>query len=358
MDGTTQQAAAAMKAIVYSQTGDPSVLRLVDREVTDPGPGEVRVRVIVSGVNPTDWKSRRGSRPGDALPFAEVVPNQDGAGVVDAVGLGVSGVQVGDRVWLSLAAYQRASGGTAQEYTVLPAERVHPLPDSASFELGASLGVPALTAHRALTVAEDGPSRLAPGALAGKVVLVAGGAGAVGHAAIQLVRWAGGSVITTVSTPEKAALATAAGAHHVINYRESDAASEIRRLAQDGVDLIVEVAPAQNAELDRAVIRNRGSIAVYANNGGDTVTVDVRGHFSLNVRYQFLLLYTVGQEALAAAVEDVTAAVHDGALAVGEDAGLPLHWFELAHTADAHAAVEDGIVGKVLIPIGAAQRAE
>jgi NADPH:quinone reductase len=341
-----------MKAIVYSHTGDPSVLNLVDREVPEPGPGEVRIRVVYSGVNPTDWKSRRGSRPGESLTFAEIVPNQDGAGVVDKVGPGVSGLEVGDRVWLSLAAHQLASGGTAQEFTVLPTNRVHPLPDSASFELGASLGVPAVTAHRALTVAEDGPSRLAPGALSGKVVLVAGGAGAVGHAAIQLARWAGATVITTVSSAEKAALATAAGAHQVVNYRDSDAAAEIRRFSPDGVDLIVEVAPAQNAGLDLAVIRNRGSIAVYANNGGDTFMLDVRRHFALNVRYQFLLLYTVGQSALDAAAEDVSAAVRDGALAVGEEAGLPLRRFDLAHTADAHAAVEDAAVGKVLIQVG------
>jgi NADPH:quinone reductase len=341
-----------MKAIVYSHTGDPSVLNLVDRELTEPRQGEVRIRVVYSGVNPTDWKSRRGSRPGESLTFAEIVPNQDGAGVVDKVGPGVSGLEVGDRVWLTLAAHQLASGGTAQEFTVLPTNRVHPLPDSASFELGASLGVPAVTAHRALTVAEDGPSRLAPGALSGKVVLVAGGAGAVGHAAIQLARWAGATVITTVSSAEKAALATAAGAHQVVNYRDSDAAAEIRRFSPDGVDLIVEVAPAQNAGLDLAVIRNRGSIAVYANNGGDTFMLDVRRHFALNVRYQFLLLYTVGQSALDAAAEDVSAAVRDGALAVGEEAGLPLRRFDLAHTADAHAAVEDAAVGKVLIQVG------
>jgi NADPH2:quinone reductase len=188
--------------------------------------------------------------------------------------------------------------------------------------------------------------------LAGKIVLVAGGAGAVGHAAIQLSRWAGATVITTVSSAEKAALATAAGAHHVVNYRQSDPAAQIRRLAPEGVDLIVEVAPAQNAGLDLAVIRNRGSVAVYANNGGDTFTLDVRQHFSRNVRYQFLLLYTVGQQAIAAAVADVTAAVRDGALSVGDQAGLPLHWFDLAQTADAHAAVEDGAVGKVLIRVG------
>lgn len=342
-----------MKAIVYRSTGDPSVLELVDRELRDPGRGEVRVRIMVSAVNPTDWKSRRGAKPGAPLPFAEVVPNQDGAGVVDAVGPGVKHLQVGERVWLALAAYQRADGGTAQEFAVLPAERVFPLPENAGFDLGASLGVPAITAYRALTIAEDGPRRLHPGALDGKVVLVAGGAGAVGHAAIQLARWAGAVVITTVSGPEKAALVTAAGADHVINYRETQAAAEIRRIAPDGVDQIVEVAPAQNAELDLAVIRNRGSVSVYANNGGDHVTLDVRRHFSLNIRYQFVLLYTVGMDAVHTAAEDINAAIADGALPVGEAAGLPLHRFDLTDTAAAHAAVEQSIVGKVLIDVAA-----
>ena len=340
-----------MKAIVYSKTGDPSVLRQVDREVSEPGAGEVRVRIIVSGVNPTDWKSRRGSTDGESLPFPEVVPNQDGAGVVDAVGDGAQHVAVGDRVWLALAGYQLRNGGTAQEFVVLPAGRVFPLPAEASFDVGASLGVPAITAYRALTVAEDGPKCLRPGALADKVVLVAGGAGAVGHAAIQLARWAGATVITTVSGPEKASLAASAGAQHVVTYTTSDAAGQIRRIAPEGVDLVVEVAPAQNAELNLAVIRNRGSIAVYANNGGDQMTLDVRKHFSLNVRYQFLLLYTVGANVLRAAAEDVTAALVDHALPVGQDAGLPLHRFDLAHTADAHAAVESAAVGKVLIDV-------
>ncbi|TFC50355.1 MULTISPECIES: NADPH:quinone reductase [unclassified Cryobacterium] len=344
-----------MKAIVYSQTGDPSVLQLVDRPVTEPGAGEVRVRMVVSGVNPTDWKSRRGSAAGEKLAFDDVVPGQDGAGIVDAVGAGVQHVAVGDRVWLALAAYQRANSGSAQEYAVLPAERVFGLPANASFDQGASLGVPAITAHRALTVAEDGPRRLQPGALAGEVVLVAGGAGAVGHAAIQLARWAGASVITTVSSPEKAALATAAGAQHVLTYTDPDIVAQIRAIAPEGVDLIVEVAPAQNARLDLAVIRNRGSIAVYANNGGDQMTLDVRQHFSLNVRYQFVLLYTVGMDAIRAAAEDITAALVDGALAVGEEAGLPLHRTDLAHTADAHALVESDVVGKVLIDVAAGQ---
>jgi NADPH2:quinone reductase len=340
-----------MKAIVYSETGAPSVLHLVDSPVPEPEAGEVRIRVVVSGVNPTDWKSRRGSKPGDPLDFAQVVPNQDGAGVIDAVGAGVHRFAVGDRVWTAIAAFQSANGGTAQEFTVLPQDRVYPLPDAASFDLGATLGVPAMTAHRALTVAEDGPSRLAPGALSGKTVLVAGGAGAVGHAAIQLARWAGATVITTVSSPAKAALARAAGAHHIVNYRETDAAFEIRRLAPHGVDLIVEVAPDKNAELDGKVIRNRGSIAVYATTG-DPLVLDIRVLMTLNVRYQFQLLYTQGQDVRDAAAEDITAAIVDGALPIGDDAGLPLHRFSLAETAEAHAAVEGDIVGKVLIDVG------
>ncbi len=339
-----------MRAIAYTRTGAPDVLQPVDRDEAAPGPGEVRVRVVVSGVNPTDWKSRDGGAPGQELPFPEVVPNQDGAGVIDAVGPGVTDLAVGDRVWIMLAAHGRPTG-TAQEKTVLPVDRVAPLPDGLSFDLGASLGVPAVTAHRALTVSEDGPSRLAPGALAGTPVLVAGGAGAVGHAAIQLARWAGATVITTVSSPEKAALATAAGAHHVVDYKAGDAAAEIQSIAPDGVDLIVEVAPAQNAALNQAVAKNRASVAVYANNGGDTVTLPVVDSFVKNLRYQFLLLYTVGQEALDAARADIHLALIDGALPVGEDAGLPITRFPLERTADAHQAVEDGVTGKVLIDV-------
>src|SRR5687768_1295383 len=340
-----------MKSVVYSRTGDPSVLRLVDRDVTEPRPGEVRVRIVVSGVNPTDWKFRLGSRDGAAPPFPEVTPNQDGAGVVDAVGEGVDTLAAGDRVWVYLAGHQRPTG-TAQEYANLPAARVVGLPAGTSFDIGASLGVPAMTAHRVLTVSEDGPQRLHPGALAGKVVLVAGGAGAVGHAAIQLARWAGATVITTISSPAKAALATAAGAHHVINYRDEEAATAITKLAPDGVDLVVEVAIAANSQLNINVIKPRGSIASYANDGGGGLVLDVRQNMIKNLRYQFVLLYTVGDAALTAAVEDITVALEEGALPVGEDAGLPLHRFRLAETAEAHQAAEDGAVGKVLIDVG------
>ena len=339
-----------MKSVVYSRTGDPSVLRLVDREVSEPGQGEVRVRIVVSGVNPTDWKSRLGSGDGAAPPFPEVTPNQDGAGVIDAVGQGVMDLAVGDRVWVYLAGHQRPTG-TAQEYTNLPADRVVRLPAGISFDLGASLGVPAMTAHRALTVSENGPERLYPSALASKVVLVAGGAGAVGHAAIQLARWAGGTVIATVSGPAKAALATAAGADHVVNYRGEDTAAAIAKVAPDGVDLVVEVAAAANAQLNLDVVKPCASIAIYANDGGGEFKLPVRQNMIKNTRYQFVLLYTVGAAPLATAVEDITLALADGALPVGEDAGLPLHRFPLANTAAAHQAVQDGAVGKVLIDV-------
>ncbi|MET1037850.1 MAG: NADPH:quinone reductase [Aeromicrobium sp.] len=340
-----------MRAIVYSQTGDPSVLDLVEREPGEPGAGEVRVRIVASGVNPTDWKSRSGAS-GQPVPFPEVVPNLDGSGVVDAIGPDVDGVAVGDRVWVIMAAHGRPTG-TAQELTVVPADRVVRLPDTASHDVGASLGVPAITAHRALTVAEGGPTRLAPGALDGRTVLVAGGAGAVGHAAIQLARWAGATVITTISSAEKAALATAAGAHHTVDYTAGDPAAAIRALAPGGVNIVVEVSPATNAQLNQAVLANHGTVSVYANNGGDTLSLEIVPTFVLNIRYQFLLLYTVDPAALRAATEDITAAVADGALPVGEDAGLPLVRFPLERAADAHAAVESGVVGKVLIDVSA-----
>ncbi len=343
-----------VKSIVYRTTGDPSVLELVERPVPQPGPGEVRVSLAVSGVNPTDWKSRRGSKPGDYLAFAEVTPNQDGAGTVDAISPEAAELnprlEVGDPVWIFLAQHKRPAG-TASEYVTVPVEHVVALPTGISFDVGASLGVPAMTAHRALTVSEQGPSRLSPGALHGRTVLVAGGAGAVGHAAIQLARWAGATVVTTVSSDAKAALVRAAGAHHVVNYREGDTAAAVLAVAPDGIDIVVEVAPGPNAELDLAVLANHGTVAVYANNGGDAVSFDVRPFFARNLRVQGLLLYTVGEDALQVAAEDITAALRDGVLGVGEEHGLPLTRFPLERTAEAHAAVEDDTVGKVLIDI-------
>jgi NADPH2:quinone reductase len=340
-----------MRAIAYTRRGDPSVLEVVERPIPEPAEGEVRIRVLVSGVNPTDWKSRSGTT-GGAL-AEPTVPNHDGAGVVDKLGAGVIGFSVGDRVWVTLAGDGRPASGTAQEYTVVPAGRVFRLPDAADFELGASIGIPGVTAHRALTVAEDGPARLHPDALSGRVVLVAGGAGAVGNAAIQLARWAGATVFTTVSGDAKAKLATAAGAHHVFNYKESDAAARIRDVAPGGVDVIAEVAAGANAELDQAVLRPRGTISIYANDGSVPFGLDVRRNMSLNARYQFVLLYTVGWDRIAAAAADINEAIEAGSFKVGAQAGLPLHRFRLEDARAAHEAVESGVVGKVLVPIDA-----
>ncbi len=333
-----------MRAVVYSETGPSSVLRSVERDVPQPGPGEVRVRVVRAGVNPTDHKFRAGMMSG----YDEVSPGQDGAGVVDAVGEGVSHLTPGDRVWLHLAQHGRPYG-TAAEQTVQPADRVVRLPDAASYDLGAALGVPAITAHRALTSGEV--NRLAPGTLDDHVVLVAGGAGAVGNAAIQLAHWAGATVITTVSSEEKAALARAAGAHHVVDYVHGDPEAEILAVAPGGVDLVVEVAPAANRALDLAVTRVHGTIAVYANNGGEELVLPLRETFSRNLRYQFVILYTLDPALLSLAVTDVSAAVLDGALRVGEDAGLPLHHYALEDVAAAQDAVEDGLVGKALLDV-------
>jgi len=341
-----------MHAIVYSEKGPSGVLRLVERPVPEPGPGRVRVRLVRAGVNPTDWKTRAGVSS-SSMAFSEITPGQDGAGVVDALGEGVREPAVGDRVWLYLGQHGLPYG-TAAEYSVLDARHVVQLPDSlpddVAFDLGAALGVPAITAHRALT-SGGRTSRLGPASMTGQVVLVQGGAGAVGNAAIQLAVWSGATVITTISSDAKAGLAAAAGAQHVVNYRTTDAAAAIRAIAPDGVDLIAEVSPAQNNELDVAVARNGATIAIYANNGGDTFPIDVRRTFSTNLRYQFMLLYTLDQALLGAAAEEVNEAVAAGTLRVGEKSGLPLHHYPLAQTSVAYDAVERGAVGKVLIDV-------
>jgi NADPH2:quinone reductase len=337
-----------VRAIVYTTPGGPDVLHLDERPIPEPAPGEVRVRMAFSGVNPTDWKSRRTAQPG---PDGQI-PHHDGSGTVDAVGQGVDPVLVGERVWIFEAAYQRP-WGTAAEYTVVPARHVVLLGAAPPLELGAALGVPFVTAHRCLTAAETLPDRIDAGSLTGSTVLVHGGAGAVGNAAVQLGRWAEATVIATVSSPHKAQLAAAAGASHVIDYRAQDVVTEVRKIAPKGVDVVVEVAAAQNAAVDAQLLAPNGTVAVYAGVEGDQVTVPVRSQMTVNARWQFVLLYTLNARAKELAVEDVAAGVADGALRVGEDAGLPLHVFPLEQAAEAHRASENGAVGKVLIDVTA-----
>ena len=339
-----------MKSVIYSKTGGPEVLSLAERPVPECGVGEVRVRMQVSGVNPTDWKSRKGSAPGEPTAFSIMVPNQDGSGIIDAVGMGVQGLRIGQRVWIWEAAYQRAEG-SAQEFVVLPERQAVPLPDHASFDLGASLGIPALTAHRCLTVAQGQSGRLKPGALDGVNVLVIGGAGAVGNAAIQLAKWSGAKVVTTVSSSLKAELARKAGADCVINYQTEDVPAEIRRFDEHGIDLLVEVAPAQNCQMYPAILAPDATVSIYAFGGGEYFNLPVQSHFDTNTRFQFVLVYTVNKESKDAAVADISAAVADRAFNVGEEHGLPLHRFSLEQTADAHVAVESGAIGKVLIDV-------
>ena len=337
-----------MRAITYTRAGGPDVLALSERPTPEPAPGEVRVRLAFSGVNPTDWKSRSTAQPG---PNGQV-PGQDGAGTIDAVGEGVDPTRIGERVWVWEAAWQRPCG-TSAEYTVVPTRQAPPLGPDVSFELGASLGIPFLTAHRCLTVAESLPDRLSPGSLTGHTVLVQGGAGAVGNAAIQLARWAGATVVATVSSPRKAELATRAGAAYVLDYRQQDVVGEVRKIAPPGVDAIVEVSAATNAAIDAQVIAMHGAVAMYADDGGAEVTIPVRAQMVPNARWQFVLVYTEPSRAKDHAVEDVQAAVRAGAIRVGEVAGLPLHVHSLAETAVAHQAVQDGAVGKVLIDVTA-----
>ncbi|HKG39269.1 MAG TPA: NADPH:quinone reductase [Conexibacter sp.] len=323
-----------MLAAIYRRTGGSDVLSVEEIERPEPGPGEVRVRLTVSGVNPTDWKTRAGAT--GAAPEDFQVPHQDGAGAIDAVGEGVDEARVGERVWVCFAAWQR-QWGTAAQWTVVPAAQAVPLPDGASDALGASLGIPALTAHRCLFA--DGP-------LDGRTVLVAGGAGAVGHAAVALARWGGAHVVATVSSAEKAELALGAGAHAVVNYREPDALEQLRATAPDGVDRIVEVALRENLQTDLAIAAPGAVITAYADDGAGDPAIPVRQLMTANLQLRFVLVYTMGAAAIAAAVEGISQALRDGALQT-----LPPHHFPLEQIAEAQDLVERGVVGKVLVDI-------
>jgi NADPH:quinone reductase len=315
-----------MIAATYSATGASDVLDVKEIATPEPGPGEVRVKLEVAGVNPTDWKARAGATGG--LNFDFQIPGQDGAGIIDAVGEGVARTWLGERVWVYLAAWQ-SPYGTAAQYTVVPIEKAVPLGD-ASFDLGASLGVPALTAYHCLF--SDGP-------IEGKRVLVAGGAGAVGHAAIELAKWGGAEVVTTVSSPAKAELANAADV--IVNYKQEGAAEQIGK-----VDRIVELALGPNLGLDLAVANPHATIITYAADQA-SAEIPIRPLMTANLELRFILLYTVAKPDLEAAIAGVSKAVNAGALTT-----LPLHRFGLAETAAAHDAVEGGAVGKVVIDVG------
>jgi NADPH:quinone reductase len=325
-----------MQAAFYESTGPArAVLRVAAIEQPEPGPGEVRVRVHCSGVNPSDVKSRAGLR-NKTLPFPRIVPHSDGAGVVDAVGAGVTAPRVGERVWIWNAAWKRA-WGTAAEFVVLPAAQAVHLPDNIGFDAGACLGIPALTAYQAAAV---------DGGVAGRSVLVAGGAGAVGHYAIQCARLLGArQIIATTSNEVKAKLALEAGADVAVNYRDPDAAARIREATDGaGVDRIIEVDIAANAALDVQVLKTGGDMAVYGSGAGD---------FSLpffplivnNIGLRFFIVYELAAADRAQALAHVGSWLKKGLLAHNIAARMPL-----ATIAQAHELVESGrAIGNVVV---------
>jgi NADPH:quinone reductase len=322
-----------MRAARYATSGpDAGRLEVVELPVPEPRPGEVLVRLAVAGVNPTDWKSRRGSATSGGLDT--VVPGQDGAGEVAAVGEGVEPARVGQRVWVWEGQWQRAQG-TAAQWISLPAAQAVALPDEISLDQGAGLGIPAMTAHRCL---------FADGSIDGEAVLVHGGAGAVGYAAIQLARYAGARVAATVSSEAKARLASDAGAELVVDYRREDVAAAVRAWAPAGVARIVDVDVVANLAVDAAVVAPNGVIAAYAVSR-DPVSLP-RELMVHNVVLRSILVYTMPAEAKRQAVETIDAALRAGALSA-----LPAIRFTLEEIAAAHDAVEQGAVGKVLVDL-------
>jgi len=314
-----------MRAAWYERQGPAAeVLQVGEREQPEPGAGEVRVRIAASGVNPSDTYGRSGRQGPMAFPW--VIPHQDGAGTIDAVGPDVPAERVGERVWVYEATWNRP-GGTAAECCVVPARRAVRLPEQVDFATGACLGIPAMTAHRA--VFADGPVR-------GQTLLVTGGAGAVGSTAIQLAVWGGATVLATVSSEDKARAAQTAGATHTINYRQQDVAAEVQRLVgAAGVDRVVEVDFGGNLATTLQVLKPNGVVASYASRGNDTPAVHFRSLMVKNITVHAILVYTMAESAKSAAAADITSALEAGRLHPLITQRLPLD-----RIAEAHAHVE------------------
>jgi NADPH2:quinone reductase len=304
----------------------------------EPGPGEVRIRVVASGINPGDVKKRQDTF-GVGMPFPRVVPHSDGAGVIEAVGDGVSAARVGDRVWCFGAQSYRAFG-TAAEYVVVPAEQAVPLPDRVSFEQGACLGIPGITAHRAIHAA---------GAVDGRVILVQGGAGAVGQCAVGLARHAGALAIATVRSERDVAVARRAGAHRVVvtGGRGADEIVElIRAQSPGGVDHVVEVAFDANLSADERLLKLGGSIATYAT-GNPAPAIPFWPLVFKNIRLFFLGSDDFPPAAKAAAARALNEALEGGWPGFEIEARFPLE-----SIAGAHGAVEGRKVsGRVILSI-------
>lgn len=310
-----------MRAAFYDRVGPArDVLQLGDLPRPEPAAGEVRVRVHWSGVNPSDVKSRMGLRSG--IPFPRVIPHSDGMGVIDAVGEGVPARRVGERVWLWNAAWGRAHG-TACEWLCLPGEQAVRLPDGVSDEAGACLGIPALTALHSV---------LMDGGVAGKTVLVAGGAGAVGHYAVQMAGQLGATrVLTTASTPQKEGLARAAGADDVIRYKSEPLVERVKELTGGlGVDRIIELDMAVNGAANLEMLRPGGECVVYGSSA-PALQLPFFPLISRNLQLRFFIVYHLSPADRARAVGTLTRMLERGALQHAIGARLPLNEIVRAH---------------------------
>lgn len=327
-----------MKAAFYEAVGTArDVLRIADLPTPEPAPGEVRVRVHWSGVNPSDVKTRAGLRS-KTLPFARIVPHSDGSGVIDAVGEGVSPSRIGQRVWVWNAAWGRAHG-TACEALCLPQAQAVPLPDGVSGEAGACLGIPALTALHAV---------LMDGGVAGKTVLVAGGAGAVGHYAVQMASQLGAArVISTVSSPLKAAIAREAGANDVVNYKTEPLVQRVAELTHgQGIDRIIELDMAANAAANLDMLKPGGECVAYGS-GASPMAVPFYPLIVKNLQLKFFMVYHLTPADRDRATATLTRLLQRGALHHLIDQRLPL-----ADIATAHERVESGqAVGNVVLHV-------
>jgi NADPH2:quinone reductase len=323
-----------MRAAYYEKNGAArEVLHLGEVETPRPGPGEVRVKLRTSGVNPSDVKGREGRTR--KIAFPRVIPHSDGAGEIDAVGDGVPASRVGERVWTWNGQWKRAFG-TCADYITLPTALAVKLPPHVSDEAGACLGIPAMTAYHAVAVA--GPA---------KTVLVSGGAGGVGHYAIQFAKARGATVITTVSSEAKAKLARAAGADHTIDYKREDVGERVMAITgKAGVDAVIEMDFSANAKLVPAVAHPRTTIVVYGN-GSPEAQIPSQFMLTSQIAIKYIFVYELTPEERAAAVGAISRMLEDKTLVNNVALTLPL-----SEIVAAHEAVEQGrALGNVVVTL-------
>jgi NADPH2:quinone reductase len=325
-----------MRAAFYEKNGAASdVLQLADVDTPRPGPGEVRVRLRTSGVNPSDVKAREGRTR--KISYPRVIPHSDGAGDIDMVGDGVSQGRIGERVWIWNAQWKRALG-TCAEHVVLPAALAVKLPEGASYEAGACLGIPAMTAYQAVAVA---------GAAKGANILVSGGAGGVGHYGIQFAKACGATVLTTVSSEAKAKLAREAGADHVIDYKRENVAERVMALTgKRGVDAVVEMDLSANAKLYPSILHARSTVVVYGT-GSPEAAIPAQYLLVNAIAIRFVYVYELTSEERGAAIAAINRMLHDKSLINNVALTLPLKDIVAAHE-----AVEQGkAAGNVVVTL-------